>query len=280
MNVSSMVCGSEGTQKTFPNFKKTIDNTVTARGWSVFLIHGIDNDGGYSPLPFPVLDSALNYCKIRNYKCWVNTFGNISRYIKERNTASVTEIAASETAITLKVTDTLNDSLYNYPISIRRLLPEKWSNLTVTQNGKDVRILFVRPDSVIFVIFNVVPDGGEIKLLRGTGTAVLTDQNYEYPETTVTSQIMIPEKGNASARGKLNLNYSAGKLRFELPPGCGENVEVSLFNTTGLLMASFRLPNLINSQGSIPLAGKNVRPGYYIVRITDGSSSWSQPVYL
>jgi len=280
MNVSSMVCGQEGSQKSFPNFKKTIDNTVTAKGWSIFLIHGIDNDGGYSPLPFTVLDSALSYCKSRNYKCWVNTFGNIARYIRERNTASVTEVASSEMVITLKVTDTLNDSLYNYPISIRRPVPDKWSSLTVTQNGKEVRSLFVKPDSVVYTIFSVVPDGGEVKLVRGTGTIILTDQNYEYPGTDISSQVMIPGNRITPAGGKLTLKYSAGKLHFELPSGCGKSIHLSIVNATGILLANYNMGNLTNHNGSITFQGRNKKPGYYIVRITNGSSSWSQPVCL
>ena len=57
-------------------------------------------------------------------------------YIKERNAASLTEVSNTNSKITMTVTDNLDNSLYNYPLSLRRTPPSGWTDVTVTQNGK------------------------------------------------------------------------------------------------------------------------------------------------
>src|SRR5690554_2313073 len=42
--IGSIICGSEGAMKTAQDFNTRISNAVSAKGWCVFLIHGIDND--------------------------------------------------------------------------------------------------------------------------------------------------------------------------------------------------------------------------------------------
>jgi hypothetical protein len=125
MNISSIVCGALGSVKTSADFKSRADAAVSARGWCVYLIHGIDNDGGYSPIPSDTIRASLIYLKANPDKFWVTSFGNVAKYICERNAASVSEILTAEDSITVIVSDALDNSIYNCPITIRRPLPQK-----------------------------------------------------------------------------------------------------------------------------------------------------------
>ncbi len=165
--ISSIICGSSGSVKTTANFIAKDNSAAASNGWCVFLIHGIDSDGGWSPLSSTILEESLEYLDANRDTFWVSTFSNVARYIKERNDVSITESSSSDTSITLQVTDTLDNAIYNYPVTIRRPLPEDWLSAYVSQDGQPVDACIVEVDSIQYVMFDVVPDGGDVVLSKG-----------------------------------------------------------------------------------------------------------------
>ena len=172
MNISSIVCGNQGSIQRTSDFTSKADVAASSNGWIVFLIHAIDNESGYSPTSSTQLKGALDYLSQNKGRFWVSTFSNIARYIKERNSVSVNQISVKDTIITLAVTDTLNNSIYNYPLTIRRILPQGWFSAKVTQNGKILNSQIVNANSKIYIMFDVVPDSGDIQLIKQEATGV------------------------------------------------------------------------------------------------------------
>ena len=172
MNISSFVCGPEGPVKTPQDFNQLADRAAAANAWCVYLIHALDNDKGYSPLPSATLQAAVEYLGANRDKFWVETFGNVARYIQERDAASVQETAQADGRLTLQVTDNLDDSIYNYPITLRRPLPADWPAAAVSQNHKPVNAQIVEVASKKHVMFDVVPNGGEVILSKAASPAV------------------------------------------------------------------------------------------------------------
>ena len=162
MKISSLTTGSVSSIQTVGDFNNRVQKADSLKGWCVFLIHGIDNDGGYSPTQSTVLRAHLNYVKEQNNTYWVAPFGDVVRYIKERNAALIHELSNKSTAITLQVTDKLDNAVYNYPITIRRALPKHWTSATVTQNGKKVEAKISKKGALKYITFDVVPDGGNV----------------------------------------------------------------------------------------------------------------------
>ncbi len=162
MNISSIICGSMGSLKNIDNFKAKFEQTASSNGWCVLLFHGIDNDGGYSPIPSAELEATLEYLKENKDIFWVETFLNTVKYIRERDDVSVKETSNKENSITIQVTDTLDNEIYNYPVTIRRLLPENWAAVKASQNNKEVDTKIVEINSIKYVMFDAVPDGGDI----------------------------------------------------------------------------------------------------------------------
>lgn len=162
--ISSIICGSAGSVNTVNDFTAKFQNAANSRGWCVFLIHGVDNDGGYSPLSSTVLQGSLEYLYARTGTFWVTTFGDSVRYIRERNAVSVQELSAQGAKITLRVTDTLDDAIYNLPVTLRRPLPAGWSGARVSQNGRTFAATGVTINSEAYMMFDVVPDAGEVVL--------------------------------------------------------------------------------------------------------------------
>jgi len=176
-NISSIVCGTQGNVKTIQDFNSKANSASNSKGWVVYLLHGIDNDGGYSPVTTEVLRGSLAYLDSNKTKFWVSSFGNVACYIKERNSISVKELSNSEGIITFSVTDTLDNEIYNYPITLRRILPDGWLSPEISQNGKAIESQIVEANSKKYIMFNVVPDEGDITFSKDNSTG------FNYNET-------------------------------------------------------------------------------------------------
>ena len=172
MAISSIICGSEGSVRTSGDFINRADSALQSRGWCIYLIHGVDNDGGWSSVSSEVLRETLQYMSEHPNDYWVDTFGNVARYIKERDAACIKELSVQDNSISIQVSDTLDDKIFNYPISIRRLLPEDWTSCKVAQNGQPVEAQIREEDDTRYIQFEVIPDKGEVVISRCTETVI------------------------------------------------------------------------------------------------------------
>jgi len=173
LNISSIICGNEGSVKTGADFNSRANSAANSKGWCVYLIHGIDNESdGWSPTSSTELRASLEYLDANRDKFWVTTFVNVVRYTRERNAASVTELSTQDNSITVQVTDTLDNEIYDYPITVRRRLPEGWISATVTQDGELVSSAVVTIDAVKYVMFDAIPDSGDVVITKSDQTQI------------------------------------------------------------------------------------------------------------
>lgn len=184
LNISSIICGDDGSVKTGADFNSRANSAATSKGWCVYLIHGIDNaSDGWSPTSSTELRASLEYLDANRDKFWITTFLNAVLYIKERNAASVSELSLQENSISVQVTDTLDNEIYNYPITVRRTLPEGWPSATVTQGGKDVEYQTVTVDATKYIMFDAIPDSGDVIIAKSDQTQIQDyDQIQNSPE--------------------------------------------------------------------------------------------------
>lgn len=151
------------------------DDAASAGRWLVWLIHGIDDDPACCPINSLLLEANLNHLAADPGKWWVETFGNVARYIQERNAAVLTVVSNNATSITLRLTHHLDNTVFNYPLTLRRPLPDGWATAAITQNGTPVSSQVVNGN----LVFDVVPNGGDIILAKAepaaTGSVELND---------------------------------------------------------------------------------------------------------
>jgi hypothetical protein len=145
------------------NMDAASDNAAGSGLWLVWLIHGIDNDPACCPIDSQKLKANLDHVASAPDKWWVETFGNVCRYIQERNAAVLTVISDGSTSITLRLTHPLDNTVFNYPLTLRRPLPSGWATATILQNGAPVESRIVNGN----LVFDVVPNGGDIVLTKG-----------------------------------------------------------------------------------------------------------------
>jgi oligosaccharide reducing-end xylanase len=195
MQISCYICGSAGSIQTLQQFTNAANGAVAVNGWCVYLIHGIDNDGGYSPTASTNLQASVDFFSTNSSRYWVQTFGNVTRYIKERTDVTVVETGSGADSITLQVTDTLDNTIYNYPITLRRPLPTGWSWAAALQNNAPITSQIVTNGSQIYVMFDVVPDAGEVTLYRTEPAAQL---QVVIPATATEGDGLLPGQGSVS----------------------------------------------------------------------------------
>ena len=181
MNISSFVLGSAGSYTIAASINSLANSAASANAWCVYLIHSINVNDDYSPLSSTVLQASVNYMSTNQNKFWVETFGNVVRYIKERNASSVAETANTGGSITLQVTNNLANTIFNYPITIRRPLPANWPAIAISQNGQPITAQLVTVNSTNYVMFDVVPNGGDIVLTETVLPFTLSNAAFTPP---------------------------------------------------------------------------------------------------
>lgn len=166
--IASRCIGSESKYlRTADDFNKWAELAVKENGWCVYLIHGIDNDGGYSPISSADLDAHLKYVKESEPTFWVGTFAEISKYIIERNSLEISEKQnGEEIDIFVDITTESKLTKLNYPITVKRQLPKN-ERAIVMHNGEVIDFRF-EDDAIIF---DVVP-GNNYQLVFATKKSI------------------------------------------------------------------------------------------------------------
>jgi len=165
-NISSILIGSESEFKTAESLNKKVNEAKTMNGWCIFLLHGIDNDGGYSNFSSEELKKHLIYVKQNQDKYWVTTFANAIKYIKERDCATVEEQLINKNSILFKIKDTLDNNIFNAPLTVKRALPANWKNAKVLINDKQVDYSLKTINNKKYIIFDIIPDEQIARIIK------------------------------------------------------------------------------------------------------------------
>ena len=149
--ISSLIVGNTG-QLNNANALNSKANEAAQQGkWAVFLIHGVDGDGGYSPISSSDLDQHFSFVKQQG-KWWVATFKDVSKYILEANSLVIKETGSDGNFIVdVSCTHQTSITKLDTPVTVSRKV--SCSNPKVTQNGSPVESTPANGQ----VIFNVIP---------------------------------------------------------------------------------------------------------------------------
>ncbi len=274
LNISSIVCGPEGNVKTAQDFNNRANTAATSKGWVVFLLHGVDNDGGWSPVVSDTLRAALEYLNSNPLKFWVSSFGNVVRYIRERNSASVVELSATDSLITCEVSDTLENEIYDFPITIKRELPVDWISAIISQGDSVVESQVVEIDSKKYIMFDAVPDKGEIRIKESSTTGVNDYDNYQ-PRTPYLMQ-NYPNPFNPSTR----IVYLIPKVKKGKDSSSGQKTMLRIYDVLGNEVST--LVNVEKAPGTYEIIfdAAGLSSGIYFYKLSTGVFSETKKMIL
>lgn len=180
-NISSLICGDQGLN-TAQALNDKANAAKSAKGWCVYLIHGIDGQGGFSPLQSSVLSSHLQYVNTNKADYWVATQINVVKYIKQRSAAKIVETAITSDSLKMVLTDGLDNSIYDATLSIRRAMPAGWAGAQVYLGSNKIASTTVSVNGTNYISFDAVPDKGDIFIANTASTvaapAVISPIHY------------------------------------------------------------------------------------------------------
>jgi peptidoglycan/xylan/chitin deacetylase (PgdA/CDA1 family) len=143
--------------------KSWVDTTVANKDtWLVLVFHGIDSLG-WEWTPIPKLEEYFKYIKDREDRVWIATFGDVTKYIREREHATANAKTAGNT-IEVSLTHTLDNKWYDQPLTLKTYLPADWKKATITQ-GKIKQTPAIRQDDKgAYVLYQLKPNSATAKI--------------------------------------------------------------------------------------------------------------------
>jgi peptidoglycan/xylan/chitin deacetylase (PgdA/CDA1 family) len=169
-------------------FIEWIDNSIIAGTWGIQLAHEVvpfselDSliaQGAYHPISTEWLILLCDWLKDKSdaNEIWIETIGNVTKYIKERDSFSYEIMTMSNSLIEIDVTDTLDNEIYNYPLSVYISIPEDWDFVLVEQGSESKVLESFHADSMKLILANVTPDAGIIRLTNFNPNYVAEEDN-------------------------------------------------------------------------------------------------------
>jgi len=153
------------TKTPLPLMKSWVDTAYARKDtWLVLVFHGVDSLG-YEALNSSLLDEYFQYIKSKEDNLWVATFGDATRYMREREHAKVTSVMKNG-KIRVKLTHSLDKAMYDLPLTLKTYVPKNWKQVKV-QRGHHVDEQLLRTahdEKGTYVLYLLEPNGKDIIL--------------------------------------------------------------------------------------------------------------------
>ena len=154
-NVSSAVMDGVGVDD--PTFNSHLDRAVLYHAWQPLMYHQIPDATAFG--------DVIDYIQGKQVY-WIDTFGNIARYMKERLNSTVQVITDTSLEIRLNIVmdASLPTSIYNVPLTLRSTVPASWVQVRVQQGSAIQTLTPVLEGGEKVVYYNAIPNGGDVVL--------------------------------------------------------------------------------------------------------------------
>ena len=146
-----------------------IDEAADARKWAVVFFHVIkeDKDADGLMVGKTYFNNMLAHAAslAAENRLWCATLDEAALYTREYETATL-ETSVGENSITLRLTDEMDDAVYNFPLTVKVWLDPSWESVTMTQNGsvQELTVLHDQESGGNYVYADVIPDGNDATL--------------------------------------------------------------------------------------------------------------------
>ncbi len=153
-------------------------HSIQTGGWANYFAHDIlpwsqisDTAGSDTTVVSTYfLDKLCNWIaqESDSNNIWEATFGNVTRYIKERENFSYNIVSSSNSQIIISTAvGALDTSIYNYPLTVDISVPESWKKVTVTQGNSIVVDSSFNNGTGYVVRVHVIPGKENVVLSSG-----------------------------------------------------------------------------------------------------------------
>jgi peptidoglycan/xylan/chitin deacetylase (PgdA/CDA1 family) len=134
-----------------------VDTACNSRDtWLVLVFHGIDSLG-WEWTPIPKLEEYFGYIKAREDRLWIATFGDVTKYMREREVASI-DYQFGNGQISVDLSHRLKRTFYDLPLTLKTYVPGDWKKATVTQGTVAQQVAVQHDDKGTFVLYQSTPN--------------------------------------------------------------------------------------------------------------------------
>ncbi|WP_269538014.1 polysaccharide deacetylase family protein [Cerasicoccus fimbriatus] len=142
-------------------------NKENMRGWIAPLYHYISSGGTAEEKAASRERVFADVRNLASYKdrIWIDTFPAVAKYGQERDSATLKVISSNTDQISITLIDRMKDDIFDMPLTVKVRLPDSWSAVTATQNGKPIEVSYLKHEGNPYALVQAVPDRGEILLV-------------------------------------------------------------------------------------------------------------------
>jgi|GEM_PF-1799138 len=171
---------------------KHVDNIIANKQWLILLTHGIGT--GANAMPDSTFTKHFEHVASKRNDIWIATLGEATKYIRQRQNASIITVDSSATSISISLTHTLDATIFNAPLTLKTKVPAGWSSVTVTQGSNTTELTPQTENGELYVYYNALPNGPASILTKNTGTAINSKKKSMYQVYVVNKQILVVDK--------------------------------------------------------------------------------------
>lgn len=140
-----------------------MDKAIQQNSWFIMFYHDISDSRQAEVTRF--IDEVGD--RVDKGNVWCAFLDEATMYVKEAQTANI-ESVYDGTKIIVNLTDEMDDSIYDYPLTVKVRIPSDWKDVECVQNDKTEVFTPFEENGINYVYANIVPDKGQ---------AVLSSQN-------------------------------------------------------------------------------------------------------
>ena len=148
--------------------KAWIDEAIRDGTWVIVMCHGIVGEGasGGGDILTESADRFFSYAGqfVATGELWCATFGEATKYIRERQNTTVTEQYENGTLyVNMRINrttedgKTLTESVFNYPLTVEVRVPADWQTVAYRSGGKSLTASVYTREGASYAMVNLVP---------------------------------------------------------------------------------------------------------------------------
>lgn len=131
------------------------------RGWQVMFYHFVKapNDDIENGVLKPLYDNRDSI--------WVGRYCDVAMYAQSRDSHTLAVKSVTGSAIAFTLTDMMSDTLFDYPLTVKVRVDNRWNSCFARQNGRPIEATIVIHEGNKYALVKAVPDRGMVDVVGG-----------------------------------------------------------------------------------------------------------------
>ena len=147
------------------HYRSWVDQTIAAGGWAVETYHNwATTDNVSLEVTEAALQGHLADITTSALSLWTAPFGEVVRYIKERDGTTLSGLAVTANSITLDPTFSGDLTIFDESLTLYTAIPDAWdeAHIQIAQAGQALGYSIFTDANGRFVMYNCQPGGGTV----------------------------------------------------------------------------------------------------------------------